>query len=344
MFEPGAIINRFEVLDLLGSGNIADVYLVRDRASGALHALKVVVAMERDAAQRLLREGTIQFQLHHPNLVAVTDVIEVDGHPALVMEHVEGSTLEALLAERGALPVDECLALFNQMIAAVAMAHASGVLHRDLKPANILLAPGLGGYIVKVTDFGLAKMLDSAPTAGGLTVQGMVLGSPGYMAPEQMGDSSTADARADVFALGALLYQMLTGAGPFTGKSLGATLRNTLQGAYIPLDERRPGLPPHLGPVIATCLAGDRTLRFADARALGRAVFGEEVDDLLPSAPLPVANTVRAPVPEPPPAEVPAAQAAAAPPETQGKTRFPTLLVPLVLVAVALVAAGLYFG
>ena len=343
MFQAGAIVDRFEILDLLGSGAIADVYLVQDRVTGTRHALKVLVAMQHDAGQRLLREGAIQFQLHHPNLVAVTDVIDVDGHPALVMEHVEGTTLEAVLAERGALPLAECLGIYRQLIAAVAMAHASGVLHRDLKPANILLTPGLDGFMVKVTDFGLAKVVATAPAANGLTVQGMVLGSPGYMAPEQMDDAAKVDTRADVFALGALLYQMLVGEAPFTGKNIGVTLRNTLTGTYTPLNQRMPGLPAHLSPIVASCLAVDRTHRFADARALGRAIFGAEVDDLLPTAPTPLVQASAAPV-EAVPTNVAPLPPAPAPEGSEAPSRFPVLIVPLVLMVGAMIAAAVYFS
>lgn len=276
MLNPGQEVDRFEVVDLLGVGGIAEVYKVRHRVLNSMHALKVVTVGGPAVARRLLREGSIQAQLRHPNLVGVTDVIEVNGHSALVLEYVEGITLQALLHQRGALAQDEALALFSQVLAGVAAAHAAGVLHRDLKPGNVLLAPSAMGVMAKVTDFGLAKMLlDDAPAGEGDTIQGLVMGTPGYMAPEQAGAASTADARADVFALGVVLYEMLTGVAPFTRPQVSATLKATLLGEHTPLAEVAPELPAALCDTVERCLGVDRLTRFADAQELARALFGD---------------------------------------------------------------------
>jgi serine/threonine-protein kinase len=276
MLSPGQEVDRFEVVELLGVGGIAEVYKVRHRVLNSMHALKVVTAGGPAVARRLLREGSIQAQLRHPNLVGVTDVIEVNGHSALVLEYVEGITLQGLLHQKGALPQDEALALFSQVLAGVAAAHAAGVLHRDLKPGNILLAPSPMGVMAKVTDFGLAKMLlDDASAGEGDTIQGLVMGTPGYMAPEQAGAASTADARADVFALGVMLYEMLTGVAPFTRPQVSATLKATLLGEHTPLAEAAPQLPGALCDTVERCLGVDRLTRFADAHELARALFGD---------------------------------------------------------------------
>lgn len=276
MLNAGDVIDRFEIVELLGVGGIAQVYKARHRVLGSMHALKVVTAGGPAVARRLLREGSIQAQLRHPNVVAVTDVIEVRGHSALVLEYVEGITLQGLLAEKGALVVDEALALFSQVLAGVAAAHAAGVLHRDLKPGNILLAPGPSGVLAKVTDFGLAKvLLADTPSGPGDTIQGLVMGTPGYMAPEQAGAASGADARADVFALGVILYEMLSGDAPFTRGEIAATLAATLLGDHTPLGIARPELAGPLVDTVERCLAVDRTARFDDARALARALYGD---------------------------------------------------------------------
>jgi hypothetical protein len=279
VLHAGDVVDRFEVVELLGVGGLAQVFKVRHRVLGSFHALKVVTAGGPAVARRLLREGSIQAQLRHPNVVAVTDVIEVRGHSALVLEYVEGITLQGLLAEKGALRVDEALALFSQVLAGVAAAHAAGVLHRDLKPGNILLAPGPTGVLAKVTDFGLAKVLVGDVAAGaGDTIQGLVMGTPGYMAPEQAGAASGADARADVFALGVVLYEMLTGVAPFTRDEIAATLAATLLGAHVPIGEREPALPTALADTVERCLEVDRLLRYADARELARALYGDRPD------------------------------------------------------------------
>jgi serine/threonine-protein kinase len=270
------IVDRFQVIELLGEGGIAQVYKARHRVLGSLHAIKVVTAGGQGVARRLLREGSIQAQLRHPNVVAVTDVIDIRGHTALVLEYVEGITLQQLLMERGVLPVEEALALYAQILAGVGAAHAAGVLHRDLKPANVLLAPGPSGLMAKVADFGLAKVvMDDAPAQPGDTVQGLVMGTPGYMAPEQVGEAATADARADVFALGVLLYEMLCGVQPFTGADVGSTLRNTLRGQYPPLRTMRPDLPAPVLAAVERALALERADRFSDARVLAQALYGD---------------------------------------------------------------------
>ncbi|MDP2305190.1 MAG: protein kinase [Pseudomonadota bacterium] len=276
MLHAGDVVDRFEVVELLGVGGLAQVYKVRHRVLGSFHALKVVTAGGPAVARRLLREGSIQAQLRHPNVVAVTDVIEVRGHSALVLEYVEGITLQGLLTEKGALSVEEALALFSQVLAGVAAAHAAGVLHRDLKPGNILLAPGPTGVLAKVTDFGLAKVLvGDVPAGAGDTIQGLVMGTPGYMAPEQAGAASGADARADVFALGVVLYEMLTGVAPFTRGEISATLAATLLGDHQPLGMLDPSLPGPLVETVERCLRVDRLARYADAHELARALYGD---------------------------------------------------------------------
>jgi serine/threonine-protein kinase len=274
VLAAGQIVDRYEVLELLGQGGLAEVYKVRHRVLGSLHALKVVTAGGPTVARRLLREGSIQAQLRHVNVVSVFDVIEVEGRAALLLEYVEGATLQAFLLRRGRLELEESLGLFAQVLAGVAAAHTAGVLHRDLKPGNILLAPGPNGVMAKVTDFGIAKMLapDQAP---GDTIEGLVMGTPGYMAPEQAEDSAGVDARADVFALGVVLYEMLTGRGPFLRAEIGKTLIATLRGEHVLLGDARPELPAGVVAAVERCLALDREERFADATALARLLFGE---------------------------------------------------------------------
>jgi serine/threonine-protein kinase len=274
MLQIGEHIGRFRVLGLIGEGGIATVYRVEHATLQSVHALKLLHHTRGDMALRLLQEGRIQARLHHPNVVAVTDVIEIGGQTGLVMEFVEGSSLREVLDE-GGLEREEALTLFQQLLSGVAAAHRAEVLHRDLKPANILLSVSQRGIVAKITDFGIAKVaqgdLDRAVTRAG-----SMLGTPGYMAPEQVEDSGRVDRRADVFALGCILYEMLTGDAPFLRNELFATLNATTKGDYVPLHERMPDLPPELHLAVARALEIDPDLRFSSCEEFAEAVYGEE--------------------------------------------------------------------
>ncbi|MFZ5481387.1 MAG: serine/threonine-protein kinase [Myxococcota bacterium] len=273
MLQVGDHIGRFTVLGLIGEGGIATVYRVQHSALQSVHALKLLHQQRGDMAKRLLQEGRIQARLHHPNVVAVTDVLEIDGQTGLVMEYVDGSSLRDALDE-GRLDRDEALSLFQQILSGVAAAHRSDVLHRDLKPANILLAVTSRGIVAKVTDFGIAKVARDMEDKA-VTRAGSILGTPGYMAPEQVEDSGKVDRRADVFALGCLLYEMLTGDAPFLRNELFATLNATTKGEYVPIHEREPDLPPEVHLAVARALEVDPNLRFPNCEEFAEALYGE---------------------------------------------------------------------
>ena len=184
---------------------MAAVYLGRHAQLDSLHAIKVLFITAPQIRERLLREGRVQANLRHPNIVSVTDVLEVQGAPALVMEYVDGPALDAWLLEHKPT-IDEALWLFRGIVRGVSAAHERGVVHRDLKPANILLSRTNEGIVPKVTDFGLVK---SVSDTKGHTQTGLALGTPEYMAPEQIRDASEVDQRADMFALGCILYELV---------------------------------------------------------------------------------------------------------------------------------------
>jgi len=197
---PGRSVDRYTVLGPLGAGGTASVYLARHAALGTLHALKILTAPALAIRQRLLQEGRIQARLRHPNIVPVTEVVECAGCPGLVMEYVDGPTLARFLAQARPTPaqIDD---LASALLAGVAAAHAVGLAHRDLKPSNILLAIEGARVIPRIADFGLAKLLDAGPDGDDLTGSGVAMGTPAYMAPEQIRDARAADARADIWAL-----------------------------------------------------------------------------------------------------------------------------------------------
>jgi eukaryotic-like serine/threonine-protein kinase len=266
--EPGATVaGRYVVESLIGTGGIAEVYRVRHAELGSFHALKVLTWHRKSLADRFENEGKFQAQLGHPNVVTVTDILRFDGRVALVMEFVDGITLETCLAERGAMPAQEVFALFVPILAAVAAAHDRGVMHRDLKPANVLLANTPVGWVPKVADFGIAKFVQEE-MKGGDTTAGMIMGSPGYMAPEQIRDSSTVDRRADVFALGAILFEMLAGRRAFADQDGGVSITSTLDREPPRLEV--PGVSAEIAAAVRRALARDREQRFADCRAMAR--------------------------------------------------------------------------
>ena len=254
--QPGDTLGRFRVVSLLGVGSTAAVYAVRHRALGTEHAVKLLHSRDASLRDRLLQEARMQAQLVHPHIVAVSDVIEHEGYPGLVLQLIAGTTLERRLAEGGPLPRAEALRLFHQLLDAVEVAHAAGVLHRDLKPGNVLLREEDGAAMI--TDFGIAKALTRS-TRTGQTRAGTAMGTPGYMAPEQWADATAVDARADLFALGAILYEMLAGKAPFAGPDMVSVMRATLDGAAPPI----PGLSPPLAAALHKALRPDPAERFA---------------------------------------------------------------------------------
>ncbi|MFZ5477705.1 MAG: serine/threonine-protein kinase [Myxococcota bacterium] len=271
MLAPGHLVDRFEVVSLVGRGGMATVYKVRHRTLGTLHALKVLSHVQPELQRRLVNEGIIQAKLRHPGLVAVTDVIEADGSPALLMEYVEGRTLRDRL-DGGPLAVGDALRVARQVLEAVGVAHAAGVLHRDLKPGNILL--DVTGT-PKVTDFGIAKLLQES--TAGTTIPGMVLGTPGYMAPEQALAPNKTDGRADIYSIGAILYEMLAGVPPFRGGDVVATVVASAKGDYVPLGQRVPGLATEVLDAVARALDQDPEKRFESCEEFEFALQLEDV-------------------------------------------------------------------
>ncbi len=262
MLQPGDEIGgRFEVLDLLGEGGLAAVWRVRHRTLGSEHALKLLLLRRPAIAQRLLTEGRIQAQLQHPNVVRVTDVVEHEGQVGLLMDYVAGPSLERWLTDHGPADVDTALDLFAAMLSGVRAAHAANVLHRDLKPGNILLSRTSQGLVPKVTDFGIAKIV-------------LEDGTPGYLAPEQASDAGAVDQRADIFALGAILYELLAGRPAFDN----AHIDDLLGERAPPLRELLPELPPFVDAAVERALALAPQDRFPDCDAFAVALFGERPD------------------------------------------------------------------
>jgi serine/threonine protein kinase len=261
MLAPGQIVDRYEVLAVLGEGGMATVYRVRHQRLGSQHALKVLHVPSNAIAERLLAEGRVQAGLDHPNALTVTDVIDVDGAPGLVMELVEGGTLLDWI--EGDPPREERLRVFREVCEAVASAHERGWIHRDLKPINVMMKPVGDRVIPKVADFGLVKAMSTErPRDGGRTRDGVAMGTPGYMAPEQIADAASVDARADVYSLGCILVFVITGQPAFEGEML------DMFSAVIAGQHRALPADDPLYAVVERCLERRPEGRPADARAL----------------------------------------------------------------------------
>lgn len=218
--KPGTIIERYEVERLIGQGGMASVYEVKHLHLGTHHALKVLKSDRATVADALLREGRLQAQLDPTLVIPVTDVLFLDGVPALVMPLVRGCSLREVLTAYRPQPA-EAAALVIAMARAVAHAHEVGIVHRDIKPANVLLDEKFGRLRVRVADFGLAR---SASDRSG-TAPGIMMGTPAYAPLEQLTDASSADASSDLWSMGVVIYELLAGFRPFPHQDFGELLR-----------------------------------------------------------------------------------------------------------------------
>ncbi|MGW4893216.1 protein kinase domain-containing protein [Kitasatospora sp. NPDC004240] len=259
----GALIGgRYRLLDLIGQGGMGRVWRGQDETLGRDVAVKEVLLphgltdQERDHyLQRVLREARAAARLNHPGIITVHDVVEHEGTPAIVMEYVTGESLGALIARSGALPVQRVAEIGAAMLKALREAHAAGIVHRDLKPDNVLL---MGDRVI-ITDFGIAHMTD-ATTA--LTRTGVVIGTPAYMAPEQLEGRPPSPAN-DLWSLGATLYCAVEGEAPFSGGTFGALC------VAVAIKEPRPAVRAGvLAPLLGGLLTKDPALRVTAEQAL----------------------------------------------------------------------------
>jgi hypothetical protein len=260
---PGRVIERYRVEEVLGEGGTAVVYRVKHLHLGTDHALKVMTMTGSQAGPRLLLEGRVQAALRHPNVVAVTDVLELDGSYGLLMEYVPPPSLSVWIRDRGPQRAEVAEMIFRGIVEGVRHAHAYGLVHRDLKPANVLLARADTGLQPKVADFGLARLLDEDSHRH--TRSGLAMGTPQYMAPEQFRDAKTVDRRADLFSLGCILHELLSGQPAFPWSDMIGVYEAMVNGRR---DALPASVPPRLIAVIDGCLAPDREQRVPDCGTL----------------------------------------------------------------------------
>lgn len=279
-------LGRYEILQELGRGAMGVVYKARDPNIDRLVAIKVIspeAGMEPEKAKelrdRFQREARAAGRLSHPNIVTIYDASEVEGRAYLVMEFIEGKTLDSLMHAGTVFSLQDVASIGNQVALALEYAHQHGIVHRDIKPANIMLTPS---GLVKVADFGIARITETSVTRTGLAV-----GTPSYMSPEQVAGQKV-DGRSDQFSLAATLYEMLSGEKAFQGDSLTTVLYRIMQEDPIPLQRVNPGLPQAVDAILRKAMAKNSNDRYSQVADLGRdllaAAAGQAVS-VSPAAP-----------------------------------------------------------
>ncbi len=263
MIEPETIIDgRYRVISRLGSGGMADVYLAQDQLLGRQVAVKVLhhhFAEDQEFVERFRREASSAAALSHPNIVAIFDRGEWNGTYYIAMEYVAGRTLKAIVREQGALDPAAAIDIVVQILRAARFAHRRGVIHRDLKPHNVILDEE---GRARVTDFGIARA-----GASDMTLTGSIMGTAQYLSPEQAQGLAVSGA-SDLYSIGVILYELLTGVVPFEGETAVAIAFKQVSAEPQPPSALRPGLPPSLDAVVLRALAKDPSHRYADADEL----------------------------------------------------------------------------
>jgi serine/threonine protein kinase len=259
----GTVITNYKVERKLGQGGMGAVYLASHFTLGRQVAIKILnqqFVAKHDVVRRFFDEARASNKIKHPHIIEVFDVgVLPDRSAYLIMEFLEGSDLKSVLKKRGALPVNEIQSLFVPICEALQAAHDSGIVHRDLKPENIFICNDQGKDFPKIVDFGIAKLSDNNLDIQLRTRTGMVMGTPAYMSPEQASGQKQLDARADIYSLGVILYECLTGHPPFRGESVAAILIK--QVTEMPEEMRNivpeKHIPPKLNDLVQSCLQKD---------------------------------------------------------------------------------------
>ncbi len=271
-FENKVIAETYRIVGKLGAGGMGSIYEAEHVRMGRKFALKLLdpaFAENEEVFQRFKREAEIAGQLGHPNIVEVVDFNRTDdGIPYMVMEKLLGMDLADWVAHHGAFSFQQAYTILSEVVDALEAAHAAGVVHRDLKPQNIFLCEkGRRSDYAKLLDFGISKMKQSGSI---VTKTNAVMGTPYYMSPEQAeGKNTEIDSRTDIFALGAIIYEMLTGKLAFYAPSVPTAMFRVCYEEPEPITELVPNLPDGLDAVLAKALAKDKEERYASARALG---------------------------------------------------------------------------
>ncbi len=267
----GKTLGVYEIREAIGQGGMGAVYKAHDSTLDRFVAVKVLpasLAADESYVARFQHEAKSLAKLQHPNLIHIYAVGEQDGINYFSMELLSGSSLQSILAERGYLPAATTIQIVGQVMAGLHKAHEIGMVHRDIKPANIMLQKEAGGHRAILMDFGLAK----EDTSDGLTREGTIIGTPEYMSPEQA-QGEVVDLRSDIYSLGVVMYEMLSGKPPFEGKSSFSILRQHVEQEPKPLQEVAPQVPEPLAKIVAKMLAKKREARYPSVIELALALL-----------------------------------------------------------------------
>lgn len=265
-----SFVGGYQLVDFLGAGGMGEVYRAVHSRLGRVVAVKVLTHTAHGPGfiERFLNEARIQSRLHHQNIATLYDFLELNDRPCIIMEYIDGQTLSDRIKAAGALPLPEAIHILQAVGGAVHYIHGQGIIHRDIKPNNVKIS---AAGEVKLLDFGIAK----AGTSPGLTAAGNVVGTLQYLSPEQL-KGQAADARSDIWALGALLYEMVTGAAPFAAPTLGELYDKISKAAYTPASAINAAVPREIAAIISRCLKKKPAERYPSA--------GELLKDLRPIA------------------------------------------------------------
>jgi serine/threonine-protein kinase len=342
--QIGDIVGDYRVIAIAGSGGMGAVYKIEHIITKRIEAMKLLppgLSSDPDQVQRFEREIQVQARLHHPNIVGLYNAVRQGESIALVMEYVEGESLQRMV-EAGPLPVATAVDFASQVLCALAYAHEAGIIHRDVAPANIIITPE---RVAKLTDFGLAR----GATDVRLSTSGAPLGSPWYMSPEQIRGTGAVDGRTDIYAMGAVLHEMLTGGKLFVAEGSFAVMRAHVEAEPDPPSWRNPEVPAELDEIVRKALAKDPSMRFQKADEFRLALQGVAPGER-PIAAAPVLSTPEAenipdltavPVPAPAPA-VPVPDAVPAPARVRPIGFHPSRAVIVMALLPTVMLAGFY--
>ena len=267
---PGDVIGgKYKIVRVIGDGGMGTVYEAHHEfleTSVALKFLHAELAKRPGLGSRFLQEARVSARIRSPHVTHVTDVDQTaDGSPYLVMELLHGEPLQQAMDRHGKLPPEQAVDFALQILSGLESAHAIGVVHRDLKPDNVFIVPATGGPLLKLIDFGIAKLRASTEFQKGLTRAGVIMGTPEYMAPEQLFAAENVDHRADLYSLGVILFEMLAGRRPADGDDVEAIVAAVVSGNVRHLADLERGLAPGLVAVVERALRPDREQRFGSA-------------------------------------------------------------------------------
>jgi serine/threonine-protein kinase len=285
-----SVIGEYRLVEKIGAGGMGEVYRAVHSKIGRMVALKVLnqTVQSQEFVERFLNEARIQASLHHQNIATLYDFLEFNGQPCIIMEYVEGETIADRLAVRGAMPLEEAVAIFKAVADAIHYIHSQGIVHRDIKSHNVKIS---SAGQVKLLDFGIAKS-GSSPA---LTMTGGFVGTLQYLSPEQF-TGGIADARSDIWALGVLLYEMVTGRMPFEASTIGSLYEKINAAAFTPPSAISQYIPREIEAIIARCLRKNPAERYQSAWELSQDL--SRVNKTPPA--IPYQNTGRSYAPAPP--------------------------------------------